>query len=984
MRNSIRTRLSIIFISLATLPLLLVGSLLSWQSFIDEQQQALHLQGEIARRIATEVTAFFEGLENELRFVSKSQRLPDLSQEEQQNLLTLLMAQDVYDDLVLLDSGGQEQIHFDRLGLFSDPHSHSPKSDEFVVPQNNGQIYYSPVRFEESTGEPLLTIAVPLLDIRTGLPDGVLIADLRIKKIWDLIADIRTSPGQSVHILDAQGNVIAHRNPSVVLRDTRVAIPKQNGIQSGLTGKKAVLAFETLRFGEQIFHVVAEQKASEAFAFAIKTLMVTAALIVVTLIIAGGLSFLSVRRIVRPIQALASTAEIISAGDLSQQVAVSSQDELGVLARAFNSMTMQLRKIIIDLEGQIAERQQAEKALRETTEELDRFFSVALDLLCIADTDGYFRRLNPQWEAVLGYSLAELEGRRFLELVHPEDRPNTLAVLNDLHSQQTVLNFVNRYRCKDGSYRWIEWRSSPVGTLVYSAAHDITERKQAVDALRESEQKFRAVAQNAQAIIFIVDNHGIFQLSEGQELTKLGLAPGQVVGQSAFELYKAYPPVLESMTKSLAGEPIHTTNVVQDVAFDTVYSPYYDLQGEQIGAIGIAIDVTERRRAELKLQERNRLIDTILENAPIGFALNRIDDGQLIFMNKEFESIYGMTHKTAATLGDFFNKAFADPVVREQIRGNVLTDSATADPSQMRWENVPFSTMNGEHKFTTGIIIPLWEQDLMIVTVQDVTGRKEAEDEIRRLNTELEARVMTRTSELEFANRELKDFAYVVSHDLKAPLRAISRLASWLRNDYDSAFDDQGHEMVELLIGRVKRMDNLIDGILEYSRIGRMETARFPVDLSLLVRDVLDTLAPPEHIRITVEEHLPTLAIEKTRIFQVFQNLIGNAIKFNDKAQGNIELRCVEEETAWKFCVMDNGPGIDPKYHEQIFQIFQTLHSRDEVESTGIGLAIVKKIVKRHGGTIWLESAAGEGCRFFFTLAKTDLETETPSGWLRG
>ena len=853
MRNSIRTRLSIIFIGLATLPLLLVGSILTWQSFINEQQQALHMQGEIARRIATEVTAFFEELENELRFVSKSQQLPNLDREEQQNLLKLLMAQDVYEDLILLDRQGQEQVHLARLGLFPDSHSHSSESDEFVVPQSNGQIYYSPVRFEENTGEPLITIAIPLLDIRSGLPDGVLIADVRIKKIWDLIAEIRTSPGQSVHILDAQGNVIAHRNPSVVLRDTRVTLPEHNGIQAGLTGKKAVLAFETLRFSEQTFHVVAEQKTSEAFAFAIKTLVVTAVLIIVTLIIAGGLSFLSVRRIVRPIQALASTAEIISAGDLSQQVPIASQDELGVLARAFNSMTMQLRKIIIDLEGQIVERQQAE------------------------------------------------------------------------------------------------------------------------EALRESEQKFRAVAQNAQAIIFILDNRGIFQLSEGQDLARVGLTPGQVVGQSAFELYKAYPSVLESMRRALAGEPIHVTNVVQDVAFDTVFSPYYDLKGEQLGVIGIAIDITERRRAELKLQERNRLIDTILENAPIGFALTTIENRQIIFMNREFEKIHEIQQTNVKSMDEFFDKAFADPIVREEVRKGFIEDLSKGDPSQMCWENVPFSTVTGKQKFTTGINIPLWEQDLMIVTVQDVTDRKQAEDEIRRLNAELETRVMARTAELEFANRELKDFAHVVSHDLKAPLRAISRLASWLRDDYGSAFDEQGNEMVELLIGRVSRMDNLIDGILEYSRIGRMATMRFPVDLNLLVRDVLDTLAPPEHIRITVKDDFPTISVEKTRIFQVFQNLIGNAIKFLDKIQGKIDVSCIEEETAWKFCVADNGPGIDPKYHEHIFQIFQTLHSRDEVESTGIGLSIVKKIVKRHGGTIWVESTVGEGCRFFFTLAKTEL-----------
>ena len=252
--------------------------------------------------------------------------------------------------------------------------------------------------------------------------------------------------------------------------------------------------------------------------------------------------------------------------------------------------------------------------------------------------------------------------------------------------------------------------------------------------------------------------------------------------------------------------------------------------------------------------------------------------------------------------------------------------------------------------------------------MQDVTERKRAEDEIRSLNAELEARVKERTTELQLANRELKDFAYVVSHDLKAPLRAISRLASWLREDYAPAFDDKGHEMVDLLIGRVKRMDHLIDGILEYSRIDRVGNERVPVDLNQIVADVIDSLAPPEHVHITVAHELPSLIIGKTQIFQVFQNLIGNAIKFMDKPQGQIELQCVEDDGNWRFSVSDNGPGIDPKYHDRIFKIFQTLHPRDEFESTGIGLALVKKIVEFHGGKIWLESTGEKGSQFFFTL----------------
>ncbi|KAB2921635.1 MAG: PAS domain S-box protein, partial [Candidatus Contendobacter sp.] len=165
-----------------------------------------------------------------------------------------------------------------------------------------------------------------------------------------------------------------------------------------------------------------------------------------------------------------------------------------------------------------AERNRAEQALREKTKELDQFFTVTLDLLCIADTDGYFHRLNPQWEVVLGYSLSELEKRRFLDLVHPDDRANTLAVLGKLGAQKIVLNFVNRYRCKDGSYRWIEWRSYPLGNLVYAAARDITDRKRAEEELERHREHLEERVTERTAEL----RQAMRQLVQAEKLAALG------------------------------------------------------------------------------------------------------------------------------------------------------------------------------------------------------------------------------------------------------------------------------------------------------------------------------------------------------------------------------------------------------------------------------------------------------------------------------
>ncbi|MEM7539037.1 MAG: ATP-binding protein [Chloroflexota bacterium] len=225
--------------------------------------------------------------------------------------------------------------------------------------------------------------------------------------------------------------------------------------------------------------------------------------------------------------------------------------------------------------------------------------------------------------------------------------------------------------------------------------------------------------------------------------------------------------------------------------------------------------------------------------------------------------------------------------------------------------------------------------------------------------------------ELERSNDELKEFAYVVSHDLKTPLRGIGSLASWLRSDYTDHLDDDGKEMLELLSSRVNIMESLIEGILLYSRVGRITEQHRPVDLNQIVTDVLELIAPPAHIDIVLENALPVVLAEETRMMQLYQNLLSNAVKYMDKPNGLIHIGSKEHNAdEWLLWVKDNGSGIDPKYHEKIFVIFQTLEQSDGYESSGIGLTIVKKILEVHGGHIWIESAVDQGATFFFTLPK--------------
>jgi PAS domain S-box-containing protein len=250
-------------------------------------------------------------------------------------------------------------------------------------------------------------------------------------------------------------------------------------------------------------------------------------------------------------------------------------------------------------------------------------------------------------------------------------------------------------------------------------------------------------------------------------------------------------------------------------------------------------------------------------------------------------------------------------------------------------------------------------EDHIIAVARDITERKRAEERQAQLLQEVKS-----------VNQELKDFAYIVSHDLKAPLRGIKTLTDWLATDYADKLDENGREQMDLLLNRVQRMHNLIDGVLKYSRVGRVKEEKVKVNLDDLVSEVIDMVAPPENIEITVENQLPVVECEQIRIMQVFQNLLSNAVKYMDKPQGQIRIGCVEEDCFWNFSVSDNGPGIEEKYFEKIFQMFQTLTPRDEFESTGIGLTVVKKIIEMYGGRIFVESEVGNGTTFLFTLPK--------------
>jgi PAS domain S-box-containing protein len=391
--------------------------------------------------------------------------------------------------------------------------------------------------------------------------------------------------------------------------------------------------------------------------------------------------------------------------------------------------------------------------------------------------------------------------------------------------------------------------------------------------------------------------------------------------------------------------------------------------------LGILVDAFNEMLAQIQesdsaLRESRELFEEMASNIPgVIYQLYATPEGVygLSYVSERAEEILGISSDT----NGFYERFLA--CVADDDRAAFSASISEAVSAVGAWEfEGKFIKPSGESLWLQSVSRSMKKGTMFVANgvVIDITKRKKAEEELEKYKAHLENLVAERTARLEAAINDLSEFAYVVSHDLKAPLRGISQLAHWISDDYADVLDEDGKTKVDLLIGRVKRMYRLIDDILAYSRVGHLREKKERIYTHDLVNEVVELLSPPDNIRITIENQLPVITGDKTRVQQVFQNLLSNSIKFIDKPEGFVAIGCEDQESFWRFWVKDNGPGIEPKYHDKVFGIFQTLASHDDQDSTGIGLTLIKKIVEVQGGKIEIESEAGKGCTFYFTLPK--------------
>lgn len=410
-----------------------------------------------------------------------------------------------------------------------------------------------------------------------------------------------------------------------------------------------------------------------------------------------------------------------------------------------------------------------------------------------------------------------------------------------------------------------------------------------------------------------------------------------------------------------------------EVYSDFVIQPIYDRGGVE-GILLHAVDVTAQvvaqknmQRHAAELAEGEARLRLALEAGHMGSWQWELSNNTISW-TPTLERMHGLEAGTfGGTVADFEARIHPDDLSR--VRTALKRTFKKLTPLHLEHRIVKPDGITRWVEKRGMIIRDDFGRPLRLAGVSmDVTERREAEEQLRRSLASLQK--ITRA--LERNNRELDQFAYVASHDLKAPLRGIANLSQWIEEELGPAVNDQAKEYLSLLRGRIHRMEGLIEGILSYSRAGRAKHGAEDVNVRALVDDVIELVAPPESAQVTVDGDLPVIHTERLPLQQVFLNLITNALKYAGGEAARVTIRAADDGAFYDFQVADNGPGIAPEFHEKIWGIFQTLNPRDKVEGTGIGLALVRKIVENKGGRAWVESQAGAGATFHFQWPKTE------------
>ena len=378
------------------------------------------------------------------------------------------------------------------------------------------------------------------------------------------------------------------------------------------------------------------------------------------------------------------------------------------------------------------------------------------------------------------------------------------------------------------------------------------------------------------------------------------------------------------------------------------------LKGPGEGGVLVSLkDITPLMKAEKALRSSEKKYRDLFEKAQIGMFRSKVDGSGLLDVNAKMCEIFGRTEEEM--LAQSAASLWADPRVREEVIQRLSTEG------RVNGIEADILTAGGERRTVLGTMTLHPEESILEGSAMDITERRRAQGLVETMNDELKR-----------SNQELEQFAYVASHDLQEPLRMVASYTQLLERRYKDQLDDDARDFIHYAVDGANRMQRLINDLLEYSRVQTRGREFEPTDLNTLLGHARSNLtaAIEESKAVVSNDDLPTVPVDRLQMTSVLQNLIGNAIKFRGTEPPWVHVHAEERPTEWEISVKDNGIGIDPQFSERIFVIFQRLHGRAEYAGTGIGLALCKRIVERHGGRIWIESTPGEGSTFYFTISK--------------
>ena len=633
-----------------------------------------------------------------------------------------------------------------------------------------------------------------------------------------------------------------------------------------------------------------------------------------------------------------------------------------------------------------------EESLRDTQTRLNSTLSAGSigtwtwDIVhdCLAADEFTARMFSIETEA----AAQGLPAEAYLRAIIDEDRPNVAEALEHAIQSCGQYDIEYRVRQKDGQFSWLQARgrvdcdAAGNGVSFHGAVMDITERKASQEDLRRSQQQLAGVIGSAMdAIITIDDKQRIILFNGAAERMFLFPAEdaiGQPLDRFIPERFRAghNHHVKDFGNTHVTRRSMGTLGALYGLRADGEEFPIeasisqIESDGQKLYTV-ILRDVSERKRSEEALNEQGRILDL----APV---MIRDLNGRILFWNTGVEKMYGW--KAEEALEKISEKLLKTEFPRplEEIKARLLAHG--------HWEGeVIHTTKNGDRL----VIATQWvmhrdekgRPKAVLVVANDITERKQAEREIRRLNEELEQRVAERTAQLQAVNKELEAFSYSVSHDLRAPLRHIDGFSQALLEDYTDKLDDAGKSYLREVRSASQEMAQLIDDVLELARVTRSEMRREVVNLSDLARAIAAELKkrePKRKVILNLKEDLTTRG-DKRLLRIVLNNLLGNAWKFTAKrTEGQITLGREQKNGESTYFIRDNGAGFDMAYVGKLFGAFQRLHTAGEFEGTGIGLATVQRIVYRHGGRVWAEGAVNKGATFYFTLPNSKETGDEP------